>query len=137
MKETDDVIYVAGWITLAALAMGGLLWYFPLGQPPFAPCLFYTRWHVYCPGCGGTRALLALLHGDWLRALYYHPAVPLTVAAAGYYLAAQTVWRLGGKRQPPRWLPRYRDAWLYGLFGLLVAHCLVRNLLWFGWGIAL
>jgi hypothetical protein len=28
------------------------------------PCLFHWLTHLYCPGCGVTRALYALLHGD-------------------------------------------------------------------------
>jgi hypothetical protein len=28
------------------------------------PCLFHALTHLYCPGCGVTRALYALLHGD-------------------------------------------------------------------------
>lgn len=33
------------------------------------PCPFNTFWHIYCPGCGGTRAVYALLELDFLRAL--------------------------------------------------------------------
>jgi hypothetical protein len=39
-------------------------------ENPFAensvlpPCLFHMLTHLYCPGCGVTRALYALLHGD-------------------------------------------------------------------------
>ena len=36
------------------------------------PCLFHLVTGAYCPGCGGTRALLALLHGRlavWMTAL--------------------------------------------------------------------
>lgn len=30
----------------------------------------------YCPGCGGTRAIYALIKGDVIHALWYHPLVP-------------------------------------------------------------
>jgi hypothetical protein len=39
-------------------------------ENPFAensvlpPCLFHLLTHLYCPGCGVTRALHALVHGD-------------------------------------------------------------------------
>lgn len=33
------------------------------------PCLFHELTHLYCPGCGGTRAAILLLRGDILGAL--------------------------------------------------------------------
>ncbi len=33
------------------------------------PCTFYEATHLYCPGCGNTRALRALVHGDILLSL--------------------------------------------------------------------
>lgn len=40
-----------------------------------SPCLFRSLTGLYCPGCGGTRALRFLLKGDVLRSLWYHPLV--------------------------------------------------------------
>lgn len=30
----------------------------------FPPCIFHSVTHLYCPGCGSTRAVYRLLHGD-------------------------------------------------------------------------
>ncbi len=30
----------------------------------FPPCFFHSVTHLYCPGCGSTRAVYRLLHGD-------------------------------------------------------------------------
>lgn len=45
--------------------------------PPGSPhakwlpkCMFYQQTGLYCPGCGATRALSALLHGDILTSLH-------------------------------------------------------------------
>lgn len=40
------------------------------------PCLFRILTGLYCPGCGGTRALKALLHGNLCLSFCYHPLVP-------------------------------------------------------------
>lgn len=43
-------------------------------------CLFYNTYGVACPSCGMTRSYIALLHGDFHKAIYFHPlfwAVPL------------------------------------------------------------
>lgn len=41
------------------------------------PCLFARVLHVPCPGCGSTRAVLALAHGDLDGVLRYNPFGPV------------------------------------------------------------
>lgn len=36
-------------------------------------CYFRTHWRLYCPGCGGTRALLELVQGNIVQSLQYNP----------------------------------------------------------------
>lgn len=38
-------------------------------------CLFPTVLHLYCPGCGGTRAVRYLMKGDVIRSFLAHPIV--------------------------------------------------------------
>ena len=59
---TDREAYPTAWITLAVLVLLYLLWRFALGAPTVSRCWVWEHWHVYCPGCGGTRALMALAH---------------------------------------------------------------------------
>ena len=37
------------------------------------PCIFNRVTHLCCPGCGGTRAMRALLHGEILKCIYDYP----------------------------------------------------------------
>ncbi|MCI2058939.1 MAG: DUF2752 domain-containing protein [Oscillibacter sp.] len=131
---TDREAYPAAWLTLAALALGYFLWRFAWHAPALSACWFYTRWHVYCPGCGGTRALLALLGGHPLRSLYYHPAVLFAAGSVFLYLGSQTVWRLRGRRG---WALHCSAAWFRWMAALLLLNCMLRNVLWFGFGIPL
>ena len=51
-------------IIAAAVGTGLLLFCYPGYDRYFPPCPFYKLTHLYCPGCGTTRALFRLLHGD-------------------------------------------------------------------------
>lgn len=131
---SDREVYPALW--LALLVMGGLylLWRFAWGQPTVAACWFYSRWHVYCPGCGGTRAVIALLRGELLKSLYYHPAVPFAAISVFLYLLSQTIWRLRGGQG---WTLHYTNRWFRCLLAIILLNCVLRNLLWFGFHIPL
>lgn len=131
-RMTDREVYPAAWVTLGALGAAFLIWKFLLGAPAVGRCWFYQNWHIYCPGCGGTRALTALAHGRLLRALYYHPAVPVTAALVAVYLISQTLWRLRGRQGRAL---HYDTRWPWMLAGLLLFNCLLRNALLLGLGI--
>lgn len=53
--------------------MEHLIWILREGR---IPCLFHELTGFYCPGCGGTRAVLALLAGHPVLSFLYHPLVP-------------------------------------------------------------
>lgn len=38
-------------------------------------CYIHARYRLYCPGCGGTRAVKALLHGNLFQAIKYNALV--------------------------------------------------------------
>ncbi len=60
-----------------------------LAGVPIWGCPFSMLTGLPCPGCGMTRAVNALLHGNWSQAITYHPLSPayliigvlLTIAA--------------------------------------------------------
>jgi len=58
------------------VAAGFYLWlvysYDPSRVHIIPPCIFHTVTGLYCPGCGSTRAMHALLHGDIVRALGFN-----------------------------------------------------------------
>ena len=133
-QMTDREAYPAVWITVVGLAAAFLIWRYVLHGPTVSSCWIYRTWHLYCPGCGGTRALIALAKGRLLQALWYHPIVPVTAIWTSIYLASQTLWRLRGRSG---WALRYDPRWPTWLLWLLVANWILRNLLLLGFGIKL
>ena len=49
-------------------------------------CIFKWLTGYPCPGCGSTRALISLLHGDIKQSLWYNPVVFILIIC-GFVLA--------------------------------------------------
>lgn len=71
----------------AFLAVGGLQVGLTVLHLPGWPCAFRAATGRPCPGCGLSRALAALVRGDWSAAVHFHVFAPL-FAAGGLLLAA-------------------------------------------------
>ena len=48
-------------------------------------CAVQSAIGIYCPGCGGSRSLDAFLRFDFLRSLYYYPAIPVAAVLVLIY----------------------------------------------------
>lgn len=89
---------------------------------PSFPCIVHDVFRIYCPGCGGTRALFALLHGDVWESLKCNPAVIFGIILVGYYEIAFiiTFIKRNGKRY---YYPKGTFVYLYlimiGIFSVI------------------
>lgn len=82
---------------------------------PWLPeCPLHKWTGLLCFGCGGTRAALALLHGDWATSLRCNA---LLVPAAAWLLALCLIRRV-----------QVFNATLYGGLAVLAAFMLLRNI---------
>lgn len=76
-------------IAYAAAGVAALSWLllrFPPEAYSFYPrCPIFTLLHIQCPGCGATRALAALLHGQLRQALHLNPLTTLLLPVALLY----------------------------------------------------
>lgn len=88
------------------------------------PCLFHLLTGLYCPGCGGTRAVIYLFHGRILASFLYHPFVLYVAAVAGLILVARTAEMIT-HRQYLR--VRHYSLLSYAGLGIVVINCIIKN----------
>lgn len=124
---------------LGLAAVGALAVVDPEQRGALTPtCPFRAVTGLDCPGCGGTRAVYALLQGDLPLALDHNAlavllTVPLLALAWALWLSAGLGWRA----KPPTLTPRTT----YGLLTVIVVFWVARNLpveplTWLGSGAA-
>lgn len=89
-------------------------------------CFIYTILGLYCPGCGGTRAVNALLQGQLLQSLWYHPLVLYTIVVFGIFMISHTLERL--KIGSISGL-KFREWHLYVALGIMVVNWIGKNIL--------
>ncbi len=119
---TAFAVIVAG---AALVGAGAVVYFFNPGTHGFYPiCLFHALTGWNCPGCGGTRSLYALLHGNIPLALKDNSLFVVLLAAAagrGFWFAARRI-----RRQPAgEFLPAKI---LWALLAVAAVFTVLRNL---------
>jgi hypothetical protein len=125
IKTNEDILYYTGW---ALLILAGLFVFSVevLGFRIPGGCLFHLVTGFYCPGCGGTRAVKAMLTGHFLKSLCYHPAVLPTAVLYLAFMGSHTAARVckSGKINGMK----FRFLYLYILGGLVVLNVIIKNI---------
>ncbi len=117
------------FLVSAALLVVGFVFFAvdPVAAPRlFWGCPFHKLTGLYCPGCGGQRALHALLHGRVLEALSLNAFAVLVVAPLGAYAYAAYALRAMSIAPGPRLDLGAR--WLTLLAVLMILFGILRNL---------
>lgn len=85
--------WTANLVALAAVMLATVLQRFPPETSSFYPrCPIFYWLHVACPGCGGTRALAALLHGRLNEAIHWNAMVVMLLPFVAIFFA-MSYWR--------------------------------------------
>lgn len=118
------MLVLAVAVGMPVLAM--VLFHFPPSEYNFyPPCVFHalTGWH--CAGCGATRAVGALVRGDFVQALAYNPML-IAFLPVVVYLALRVGYKTWAG-QNARWLAV--PTWVTWLFiGTLIVFSIARNI---------
>ena len=130
-RKMDNACYITGWFLI-----GSIFLYKMTGQTFMErnmPCVFHMLTGLYCPGCGGTRAAVLLLQGQWIRSFLYNPVVPYAAAVGIWFMVSQTAERISaGKCKIGM---HYRNLYLWIALALLFVNFIIRNVLLMVWHI--
>ena len=117
----------AGRMFILLLGLLGLVYiYFNDPSDPsifFCPVFHYTG--VYCAGCGSTRSIYRLLHGDFFGALRYNPLMIISTPLLIYLIAEPDLNRIFGWRLPRVFTTTFR---VYIAIAVLVLYTILRNI---------
>lgn len=121
MYRRSTVIII--WLLL--LAGAAYLFVFEPGKTGFFPaCPFRLLTGFTCPGCGTTRALHQILHGDFAAAFVLNPVLVLAIPFLVFALLRYSVIVMRGGVPRPNALPA---PFIYVIFVVIVSFWIFRN----------
>lgn len=113
-----------------AVGAGAMVFFFNPSTHGFYPaCLFHSLTGLNCPGCGATRALYALLHGNVRLAVKDNALFVVLLAALAVWSARLAVQKI--RNRPATFQVPAKFLWTF--FALAFVFAVLRNLPGFEW----
>jgi hypothetical protein len=91
----------------------------------FPQCPLHAMTGLNCPGCGMTRGIHSLLHGDFLSALHFNALLPFVLFIGGYFLVSLFLITFRGKGLTFKILPPFA-MWSFLIIGIMFS--VLRNI---------
>lgn len=126
----EDGLFLAGWIILSVIVL--LVAIKECVYPDvnliasMFPCYVWENFGFFCPGCGGSRSVAALLHGRLLVCAVNFPLTAYAVIMYLWFMFSHTVQRLSKNRL--RIGLAWRHSYLWIALGILIAHFIIKNI---------
>lgn len=127
LTTIEDQLYNIGLCLFAVLPLAVILYRYLQDRLPLLtiPCILHTFTGYYCPGCGGTRAVYALMQLQLWKSFCYHPLVPYAAVVYLWFMLSHTIEKLSCYRLRigMKWNPR----WLWAALVILILNVLVKD----------
>jgi hypothetical protein len=118
-------VRAAAVIGLAIAALVYLRLFNPVGAGLYPSCPLYSLTGLYCPGCGTTRGLHQLLHGNLEAALAMNPLMVLALPFVAYAFLSYALFGARGRSLPKVFI---HPTLIKALFWVVVAYGVLRNI---------
>lgn len=139
LQEEERIALALAVTTGMVLAAGFLYLMWVSEYYPLPPCAFYQNIGFYCPMCGSTRAVYALLDGNIIVSFMEQPIILYMIVVDGFYLAGQGIlflifrfsgFQIEGNRgmMLTRYLCQFHILYVYIGIGIMIYHFLQMNL---------
>ncbi len=115
-----------------SILSASLIYNFLFKESLIGDCVFLETFSLYCPGCGGSRSLNALLNFNLFKSFIYYPAIPITAAIIFYCDARILISTLKGDYK----IRGIKNQIFLIIPIVIILNFLIRNILLF-WGIDL
>lgn len=130
--STNKIVYILGLVLAALFTVLFFLQhspriYFDLTDIMY-PCVFHRLSGLYCPGCGGTRAVKALLDGQFIACFLYHPFVLYCAVLYLAFMASHTLEMIPAKKPIIRGL-KFKITYVYVGIIVILLQWMIKNLL--------
>lgn len=126
--QLEKEMYKAGWI-FAIMGIIGIVFIsiFKIDiSDIIGPCIFHTVTGLYCPGCGGTRAVISFLKGDLIKSFFYHPVVPYAGLVYILFMIRGTISFLSRGKYP---YMRFSFIYIYIGIAIIIIQFIIKNFL--------
>lgn len=90
------------------------------------PCMFHALTGIYCPGCGGTRAVGSLLKGQFFVSFCYHPIVLYGICIYVWFMLTHTIEKIS--RHRIKIGMHYRDIYLWLALAIVIINTAVKDI---------
>lgn len=134
MDSQNKALYIFGWVVAGIIIVAvvvGKIFTISLSSV-VSPCLFHSWFGLYCPGCGGTRAVISLFKGQILSSLIFHPVVPYAAGIYVWYMGSNTIQLISkGKYKIGI---KYNDLYLWLALWIIIISCIIKNVVYIVWG---
>ena len=129
-KRVEYKLYLAGLVFAAVSAAGiAVLVFTPFKIPG---CTFKSVTGLYCPGCGGTRAVAAFIQGHWARSFRYHPFVPYCGILYIIFMTKGTLALFSKEKFP---YMKFRNGYIYFGIVILLVQFVIKDIMLLVYGV--
>jgi len=126
--KLEDELFKYGIICVPLAAVGYFLfyWFVQVFNLQFLEeCQMLRVFGIYCPGCGGTRAIRYLMRGEIIKSIYYHPVVIYGVVMyLSFMFSRMAEYISKGKIKGMKW----RNIYIYIALFIIVINFIVKNI---------